>query len=184
MAEQLNAQLMVLSRQALRDPLTQLPNRVLFMDRLKRSIARARHQERTVAVLYLDLDDFKRINDTYGHDGGDQLLLQVAARLQAGLRTEDTAARLGGDEFIVLLDGVASEADAVNVVERLMEQLLRPYTVADARLTVAASIGVALTDGHDANVEDLVRRADAAMYRAKGRGKGQYALYPADAGAV
>jgi len=182
LTEQMHAQMAELSQQAVRDPLTQLPNRALFMDCLKRSLARAERQRTEVAVLYIDLDDFKTVNDTLGHEAGDQLLIGVAARLQACLRSEDMAARLGGDEFAVLIDEVAHEDGAVLVAERVLEQLRAALPVVGHQVYAAASVGVALggaTGGHYPLPETLLRDADAAMYHAKGVGKGRYAVYNA-----
>ena len=182
LTEQMHAQMAELSQQAVRDPLTQLPNRALFMDCLKRSLARGERQGTKLAVLYIDLDDFKTVNDTLGHEAGDQLLVGVAARLQACLRSEDMAARLGGDEFAVLIDEVAHEDDAVLVAQRVLEQLRAALPVVGRQVYAAASVGVAIggaTGGRYPLPETLLRDADAAMYHAKGTGKGRYAVYNA-----
>jgi len=174
LAEQMHAQLAELSVQALRDPLTRLPNRALFMDGLRRALSRARRQGTDVAVLYIDLDDFKTVNDTLGHEAGDHLLTAVAGRLQASLRTEDMAARLGGDEFAVLIDEVAGQDGARLVAERLLERLHAPVLIAGREITFRASVGVAAggTTRRYADPEALLRDADVAMYRAKAEGKG------------
>jgi len=177
LAEQLNVQLAELSQQTLRDPLTQLPNRALFMDRVKRALARATRQEATVAILYIDLDDFKVVNDTLGHEAGDQVLMAISERLQMCLRNEDTAARLGGDEFTALIDDVPSLADALQIAERVVEQLQAPFAVLGRQVRAGASVGVAFSRGGTTGLEELLRQADAAMYRAKGSGKGRYVIY-------
>jgi diguanylate cyclase (GGDEF)-like protein len=177
MADQLNTHLAALSQQAFRDPLTQLPNRILFMDRLKRALMQARRRKCFVAVLYLDLDDFKAVNDTYGHDGGDALLVMFAARLQACLRAEDTAGRLGGDEFTVVIDGAASMERLVAILDRIVEQVSRPYDIQGHGVLAAASVGMAVSEHGNTTAEELMRRADRAMYRAKHNGKAQYAIY-------
>jgi diguanylate cyclase (GGDEF)-like protein len=165
-----------LTRQALHDPLTGLANRALFQDRVARALGRAARQPAAAAVLYLDLDDFKRVNDTLGHAAGDALLAAVADRLLNATRGCDTVARLGGDEFAVLLDHVADPGDALTVVDRVLAALARPVAVGAAHLVPRASVGVA----HAApgmSADDLVRDADVAMYHAKRRGAGGYELF-------
>lgn len=193
LAEQMHAQMSELSVQALRDPLTRLPNRALFMDGLRRALSRARRQGTDVAVLYVDLDDFKSVNDTLGHEGGDRLLTAVAERLQAVLRTEDMAARLGGDEFAVLIDEVAGQEGASLVAERLLGRLQERVIIAGQEVMPGASVGVAAggTSRRYTEPEALLRDADVAMYRAKGRRKGHWVLFepelesgPSDAGAT
>lgn len=167
-----------LSHQAFHDPLTGLANRALFKDRVEHAFARAVRNPRPVIVLFLDLDNFKKINDSLGHDAGDQLLVEVARRILACVRVNDTVARLGGDEFAVLLDG-ASVEDSVRVAERILEDLPISYTIEDNEVVVGTSIGIA-DSGTGSNAEDLLRNADAAMYRAKGSGKGRYAVFEPD----
>jgi len=152
------------------DPLTSLPNRMLFNDRLAQAIAAARRNDRKVAVLFIDLDRFKQINDELGHDVGDALLQRVSVDLSADLRESDTAARLGGDEFAVLLTQIRNELDAAVVAEKLLASLRRPSPVAGRELRSSASIGIATfpRDGEDA--ESLLKKADTAMYHAKERG--------------
>jgi diguanylate cyclase (GGDEF)-like protein len=165
-----------LTRQALHDPLTGLANRALFQDRVACALGRAARQPAAAAVLYLDLDDFKRVNDTLGHAAGDALLAAVADRLLNATRGCDTVARLGGDEFAVLLDHVADPGDALTVVDRVLAALARPVAVGAAHLVPRASVGVA----HAApgmSADDLVRDADVAMYHAKRRGAGGYELF-------
>ena len=166
---------------ALHDPLTGLPNRTLFMDRLGHAVSRARRKGEKVAVLFVDLDDFKPVNDSFGHGTGDELLAAVAGRLGGVLRPSDTAARLGGDEFVVLLEdlgdageGGDAEAGAERVAQRVAQELGEPFDLDGRRLSVSASVGVAVGGPDGAEPEDLLRAADAAMYRAKEGGKARY----------
>jgi diguanylate cyclase (GGDEF)-like protein/PAS domain S-box-containing protein len=163
-----------LVRQALHDPLTGLANRVLFADRLEHALARGRRPGVTVAILVIDLDGFKDINDSLGHDAGDDLLTIAGMRLQGHARPGDTVARLGGDEFGVLLEEIAA-AEAVHSAEALLEGLATPIVLRDRDLTPTASIGIAIAAGEDA--ETLLRNADTAMYAAKRQGKSRYALF-------
>ena len=159
------------------DTLTGLPNRVLFHDRLTRALVHARRHAQLAALLFLDLDGFKAINDTHGHAGGDVVLQAVAQRLRGCVREEDTVARLGGDEFTVLLPNVGSGDNAASVARKILGELSTPYKLAGHDLHVTVSIGVSLYpfDGQDAGA--LMRAADMAMYRAKGMGKNTFALY-------
>lgn len=159
-----------LAHEALHDPLTDLANRRLFMDRLQQALARqARRQGRT-AVAYLDLDGFKRINDRHGHEAGDDVLRRVARCIDAAVREGDTPARLGGDEFAVVLDDVAGPDVAEEAVRRVVERIDRLDRLGDLRLEVSASAGIAVADRPDVDPEELLRRADRAMYRAKEAG--------------
>jgi diguanylate cyclase (GGDEF)-like protein len=160
-----------LQHQALHDPLTGLPNRALILDRIDRTMARAQRDSIALAVLFLDLDNFKDINDTLGHDAGDQLLVGVGMRLSNMLRSADTVGRLGGDEFVILAEGDSLAPGAETVAERILDALKAPFEIraSDVPLTVTASIGVA--EGTRARPEDLLRDADIAMYRAKSAGK-------------
>jgi diguanylate cyclase (GGDEF)-like protein/PAS domain S-box-containing protein len=169
--QQLEEQLL---RQALHDPLTGLANRALFTDRLEHALARGRRPGVTVAILVIDLDGFKDINDSLGHDAGDDLLTIAGMRLQGHARPSDTMARLGGDEFGVLLEDITA-AEAVRSAEGLLEGLATPIVLRDRDLTPTASIGIAIAAGEDA--ETLLRNADTAMYAAKRQGKGRYALF-------
>ncbi|MGH2691897.1 MAG: putative bifunctional diguanylate cyclase/phosphodiesterase [Actinomycetota bacterium] len=155
------------THQALHDSLTGLPNRVLFLEKLNSAVDRARANRREVAVMILDLDRFKDINDTLGHHYGDRLLQQVGPRLQGLLRDGDTIARLGGDEFGIILPDLPNRGVAVSVVKRLLEHLEEPLAVEGFTLDVSASIGMALFPQHSQEVETLLRRADVAMYVAK-----------------
>jgi diguanylate cyclase (GGDEF)-like protein/PAS domain S-box-containing protein len=167
-----------LTHDAFHDALTQLPNRALFMDRLARAIeTHRRHPESLFAVLFLDLDRFKVINDSLGHLLGDELLLAVAKRLSALVRSSDTVARLGGDEFAMLLDGIDHEADAVRAARRIQDELLLPFRLGAHEVFTTVSIGIALsTTGYD-DPQDVLRDADIAMYRAKARGKARHEVF-------
>jgi diguanylate cyclase (GGDEF)-like protein/PAS domain S-box-containing protein len=169
-----------LRHRAFHDPLTQLPNRALFYDRIEHALQRAAREGELVAVCVLDLDDFKGVNDTLGHAAGDELLIQVAHRLRGSLRTGDTAARLGGDEFGILLEGVGERSEPIQIADRLLALMGQPFDVADTELNVLPSVGVAITEGQDELVEDLLRHADVAMYAAKRNGKGRYEVYDAE----
>jgi diguanylate cyclase len=166
-----------LAHRTLRDPLTGLPNRTLFLDRLQLALGRARRQQAAVAVLFLDLDRFKVINDSLGHDTGDRLLVDVAARLQAVLRPGDSVARFGGDEFTILCDGIDEERDAVVIAERVVEAVAAPFVIDDTEAFLTASVGIALSTGADDRPVTLIRDADAALFRAKERGKSRYELF-------
>jgi diguanylate cyclase (GGDEF)-like protein len=163
-----------LAYRAFHDPLTGLANRSLFLNRLEHAQARAKRQAAQLAVLFMDLDDFKVINDSLGHRTGDQLLVAVAERLRTCVRPQDTVARLGGDEFVALLEDLAGAGGAARVAERIMEELQVPFSVGGHRLHTSASIGIAL---NGASGEDLLRAADTAMYRAKEMGKGRYVMF-------
>jgi diguanylate cyclase (GGDEF)-like protein/PAS domain S-box-containing protein len=166
-----------LSHMAFHDPLSELPNRALFMDRLEHVLARARRSKLSAAVIFLDLDNFKVVNDSLGHKVGDQLLVEVAQRIQSCLRPEDTAARLGGDEFTVLLEDVAELSDAIRVAERIAEHLSAPFTLNRQEVFSSASIGIALSTPEHGGPEALVRNADVAMYQAKVNGKARYQVF-------
>ena len=161
-----------LAHQALHDPLTDLPNRVLVLDRAQQMLARARRQNKPVAALFVDVDGFKHVNDSFGHAAGDELLRIVAERLMTVVREGDTAARLGGDEFVVLLEGSTLDAGPELVADRLLEVLRQPCEIASARgrpLSITASVGIAI--GAYSNADELLRDADLAMYEAKMSGR-------------
>ena len=165
-----------LTAQAFHDALTGLANRALFRDRLDQALARSARSDQRLAVLLVDLDGFKQINDSLGHDAGDRLLQQLAMRFAAHVRPGDTLARLGGDEFALLLEG-ADEAEAVKVCARLLGQVSDPTSLAGMDLSLGASIGIALHPGGHGTSDDLVRHADVAMYAAKEAGRGRWELF-------
>ena len=162
------------------DALTSLPNRLLLAERLGAALAHAQRSGRSVGVLYLDLDDFKHVNDTLGHEFGDLLLHEMARRLPSAIRTTDTVARLGGDEFIVVLDDVAEAQQAAQVAGKLLEAVSAPFELGGLELRMNASIGIALGTQHGATSEDLLKAADAAMYRAKRMGGGNYQFFSSE----
>ncbi|HET7488567.1 MAG TPA: EAL domain-containing protein [Acidimicrobiales bacterium] len=165
--------------QANHDALTGLANRLLFMERLRAAVARLARHGSHVAVLFLDLDHFKWVNDSLGHDAGDELIMEVAARLAAALRPEDVAARLGGDEFLVLVEDVRAELDAALVAERIHRMLEEPFLVRGLELRLTASVGISLSGDPGVQADALVRDADAAMYRAKALGRDRSELFDA-----
>ncbi len=161
------------------DALTSLPNRVLLEDRLQRAISHARRGNKKLAVIFLDLVDFKKVNDSVGHHAGDQLLQIVAQKLSACVRAEDTVARLGGDEFVVLLEEIGADRDISLVVTKILDSLSQPVTVQERQVSIGSSIGISLypADGQDAG--DLIRNADAAMYKAKMQGVNTFCFHRA-----
>ncbi len=161
---------------ALHDPLTGLPNRRLLMDRLSLSIAHAHRNQSTMAVMYLDLDGFKLINDTLGHDAGDTLLQMVADRLVAAVRQEDTVSRLGGDEFVIGLSELSHADDAVNMASKVIQALAQPYNIQGRNVSMTASVGVGIYPAHGLEVETLMKNADLALYEAKRTGKNTYRI--------
>lgn len=166
-----------LAHLALHDALTGLPNRTLFMDRLTHALDRAKRTGRRVAVLFVDLDRFKAVNDTLGHEAGDALLQQVAERLRSCLRSSDTLARLAGDEFTILLEDVADLQEAEQVAQRLQMALREPFTVAGQPVRTTASVGIALSGPDTQRAEELLRGSDAAMYRAKALGRNRSQVF-------
>jgi diguanylate cyclase (GGDEF)-like protein len=161
-------------QRSLHDPLTGLANRTLFFDRVSHAIARlSRRPGPWLAVLFLDLDNFKTVNDTLGHARGDRLLALVAERLLTAVRAVDTVARLGGDEFAVLLEDLASADGALIVADRAVSLLEAPFDLAGQRVTVSASIGVAVRAEGGSDADGLIKEADVAMYEAKRAGKGR-----------
>ena len=161
---------------AYHDALTSLPNRKLFEERCHQAILRAQRTGGECAVLYLDLDCFKPINDTYGHEVGDKLLQRAALRMQQCVRATDTVARLGGDEFVVLLDGLGSRQNAVTVAEKIVSELAQPFPLENTLLYISASIGVAVWPEHGSDVDMLLRQADKALYKAKQAGRNRYCI--------
>jgi diguanylate cyclase (GGDEF)-like protein/PAS domain S-box-containing protein len=169
-----------MQHRALHDPLTGLPNRVLFTDRLEQALERVRrHAGSLAAILFIDVDHFKQVNDTLGHQAGDDLLIGVATRLREAVRPTDTVARFGGDEFGLLLEEIASERVAIATAERVAAGFARPFVLDAGSQFVTVSIGIAITDGHQ-DAHSLLRNADAAMYRAKQRGRARYDLFDED----
>ena len=162
--------------EALHDPLTGLPNRNLFLDRLEHALSVAARRDISIAVLFLDLDQFKLVNDSLGHAAGDELLATVAPRIEEALRPGDTVARFGGDEFAVLAEDVGNERGATRIAERIAENLARPFILRDREHFVSASAGIAIGGGSEAP-EALIRDADSALYRAKERGRGGYEIF-------
>jgi diguanylate cyclase (GGDEF)-like protein/PAS domain S-box-containing protein len=168
-----------LRTRALHDPLTGLANRALFNDRLEQALRRARRRRTRPAVLFLDLDSFKSVNDTLGHTAGDEVLLEVARRLRTVLRSEDTAARLGGDEFGILVEDTAEASEAVKVAERVRHALAGPFAIAGRDLAVSASIGIVRSESRDDDHVSLLRNADIAMYEAKRGSRGGHQVFAA-----
>ena len=165
-----------LRHQALHDPLTGLANRALFRDRVTHALARAHRSRERIAVVFLDLDDFKEINDSLGHAAGDAVIIQMGSRLRTTLRESDTAARLGGDEFAILLESVRDERELLEITQRLSDALARPMLVEGREVDLRASIGIAEVQPGD-SAEDLLRNADVAMYHAKSQGKACIVLF-------
>jgi diguanylate cyclase (GGDEF)-like protein/PAS domain S-box-containing protein len=162
---------------ALHDPLTGLPNRALFHDRLEHAMEKAQRSGKIAAVLYIDLDDFKHINDSYGHALGDQFLVQYVERMRSGLRKMDTFARLGGDEFGLLLEGVSSREDIILVTEKLLANSSVSYQLEENQVELNVSIGISLFPEDAVDIKTLLQHADEAMYRAKAHGKNSYRFY-------
>lgn len=168
-----------LEHQATHDPLTGLPNRSLFQELGDQAVARANRYGTTVAVLFLDLDRFKPVNDSLGHPVGDELLVQVACRLRATIRRGDVVARFGGDEFVVLCEHPAGQTEICELARRCIDTLSEPVPVTGAEVTVGASVGIAIGGGGRVTIDALIRDADAALYRAKEQGRGRAVLFGA-----
>jgi diguanylate cyclase (GGDEF)-like protein/PAS domain S-box-containing protein len=162
---------------ALHDPLTGLANRVLVRDHLERALARQGRTPGRVALLFVDLDDFKRVNDSFGHPAGDDVLCRVAERLVSAVRDGDVVGRQHGDEFAILLGQVGDEAEATATAERILRELRRPIPLGGSAIVVGGSIGIAVATGPDTSADELLRQADAAMYAAKAAGKDTFAVY-------
>ncbi len=162
--------------QAFHDELTGLPNRNLFLDRAAQALAHARRRQSKVAVLFMDLDQFKLVNDSLGHEAGDELLRAVAPRISGALRAGDTVARFGGDEFGILIHELSEERDATKAAERIAAALSRPFVLRGRDHFVTATIGIAIGRGNE-SPDALIRDADSAMYRAKERGRGRYEIF-------
>ena len=166
-----------LAHQAMHDSLIGLPNRALLLDRLEQALARAKRTSSTVAVLFIDVDNFKFINDTSGHDAGDQFLRLFADRVRRVLRPADSMARLGGDEFVLLLEDLHGDRDAERVADRVLLALERPFDLGEDEQLTSASIGIAVSNGGEGRADDLLRDADSAMYLVKARGRAGYEFY-------
>ncbi len=164
-------------QQLLRDPLTGLPSRLLLMSRLQSALARMERSGRGVAVLFIDLDRFKVVNDSLGHHAGDRLLLAVTERLRTAVRRHETPARFGGDEFVFVCEDIDEPQDAVVVAQRILKALSQPFEFQDGSAFIGGSIGIAMTTDHTAEAADLIRDADAAMYRAKQAGGGRWSMF-------
>ena len=164
--------------EAMHDPLTNLPNRRLFANRLEHALEwNKRHPQDIFAVIYLDFDRFKLINDSLGHSVGDEMLVMLGQRLKSCVRTMDTVARMGGDEFSILLEGVESEAHILRVVKRLLNAFAKPFEIEDNTLIMTASMGVVMNLLKYQHIDDIIRDADIAMYNAKVQGKNNYQIF-------
>jgi len=166
-----------LRHQVLHDDLTGLGNRVQFSNQLEKALGPDRRAGSKVAALFIDVDDFKNINDSLGHAAGDQVLVEISSRLQTKLRLRDRAARFGGDEFAVVLNDVYGESDIVGVADRIIEELSQPVTLLGQKIRLSVSVGIAIDEDGDLSPEDLIRSADVAMYEAKEQGKGRWAMF-------
>jgi diguanylate cyclase (GGDEF)-like protein/PAS domain S-box-containing protein len=159
---------------ATHDFLTGLPNRVLLLDRIRQAFTHARRKQSTVALLTVDVDDFKQVNDTYGHDAGDRLLVAIASRLSSVLRESDSVTRMGGDEFLLLATEFESRRQVESLADHLLHQLGRPFEVAGASLSLSLSLGIAVYPADGTTAETLIASSDRALYIAKARGKNRY----------
>lgn len=170
----------LVKRMALHDALTGLPNRALFSDLLQKAFAMARRDNALFALIFMDLDRFKPVNDELGHEIGDKLLTEVAGRIQSTIRESDTVARIGGDEFVVLLPLIEAERDPVQVAEKIRNSLSLPFEVDGHTLHISSSLGIAVYPRHGTNEVELMKNADIAMYRAKEKGRDNVAMYWGD----
>lgn len=159
------------------DKLTGLASRQLFYDRIKKSIAHAEREKEKMAILYLDLDGFKSINDALGHNSGDELLKEIAVRLKKCIRTMDTVARLGGDEFVIIITQLKQIESAVAVANKILEEVAKPVMIKESEVFVTASIGIVVYPDNATDVETLIKKADLAMYKAKEKGRNDYQFY-------
>ncbi|MFH2139454.1 MAG: diguanylate cyclase [Pseudomonadota bacterium] len=166
-----------ITRLAFYDPLTELVNRVLFLDRLEHEISHARRSKQTIAVMFLDLDGFKGVNDELGHEAGDQLLIEFARRVSALMRRSDTFARIGGDEFAVLLKEIKNESDAEDVASKILQTMESEWWVDGKQVSIGVSIGISLYPSEEVDAGGLLKKADQAMYQAKLGGRNRYSLY-------
>ena len=165
---------------AFTDVLTGLPNRLLLFDRMQQAILRSNRSNKRIAVCYLDLDEFKPINDSYGHHAGDEVLVEVAKRLKHIVRINDTVARIGGDEFVLLLQDITQGDELHELLDRILYTLSQPFDMPFATVSVSASIGVVMQDQHDNDADEVLSNADKAMYEAKSQGKNRYCIHTAD----
>jgi diguanylate cyclase (GGDEF)-like protein len=165
------------------DSLTGLPNRSMYLDRLEHGVAQSHRSGALIAVLFIDLDHFKVVNDTYGHGAGDDVLVQAAQRLKDCLRAGDTVGRLGGDEFAAVLGDLACANDAASVARKIVDALTSPFSAAGHELHVSASIGISLFPGDGSEARRLLMNADMAMYRSKELGRNRYAFFGAEGSA-
>jgi diguanylate cyclase (GGDEF)-like protein len=169
-----------LTHQAFHDSLTGLPNRALLHDRIEHALERSRRNGETIAVMFMDLDGFKSVNDSWGHATGDQLLIAIGQRLRGWVRAGDTVARLGGDEFTILLEDIHTLEEATQIADRIIAGLETPIALDGRSLRVHASLGIAFNRPAEIPPDDLLRNADVALYRAKHAGGSQYTIYDED----
>jgi diguanylate cyclase (GGDEF)-like protein len=162
------------------DQLTGLVNRTLFRDRLTQAMARCKRTAQSIGLMLLDLDRFKAVNDTMGHDAGDNLLKAVSDRLRRCVREVDTVARMGGDEFTIILEGVTSRQDVTVVAQRIAQSISEPFTLGDQQVSIGVSIGITMFPQNDQTIDTLLKHADAAMYRAKQHGGNAFQFYLPD----
>lgn len=169
-----------LQYQARHDPLTSLPNRILFLDRLNQAIQIAQRSQTKVVVLFIDLDNFKEVNDSFGHDVGDELLQVVAKRMLSNLRASDSIARFGGDEFTILLDGIEHEEEIIIILQKIMQVFTEQFILENHQFFISCSMGIAIGPDNGVSPEDLLKHADSAMYKAKKQGRNNYQFYTYD----
>jgi diguanylate cyclase (GGDEF)-like protein len=159
------------------DPLTGLPNRALFSDRMALAISAVRRDQTRLALMFIDLDDFKPVNDAHGHSVGDQLLKEIGSRLRKAIRESDTAARIGGDEFVILLRNVQSGEDAMAVAEKVRIAVRAPFIINHVSISISASIGIAIYPESGQDLAELSKSADVAMYAAKKKGRNTVVIH-------
>lgn len=168
---------LLLQKQAHFDPLTKLPNRNLLLDTIKKAISRKKSDDQKVIILFIDLDDFKKINDTAGHEQGDKCLVEVCSRIKKELRQHDILGRLGGDEFLLILDNISAQSQLLNIIDRIISAFKKPFKISSYTYTLGASIGISVYPEDGRTPDELIRKADMAMYKAKQRGKSSYFFY-------
>jgi diguanylate cyclase (GGDEF)-like protein len=178
--QKLKNQTKELSHLASHDSLTKLPNRVLFIDRLTQSIKVSQREKSQLAVLFIDLDLFKEINDSLGHDIGDKVLITISERLKLCIRKSDTVARMGGDEYTIIIGDIRNKEIITEIISKVLLELSKPLIINQHKLFVTSSIGVSLYPGDGDNATELLKNADAAMYRAKSNGRNNYYFYKHD----